>query len=409
MKHFTILLLCLIAISMHSLSQGIAISNDNSDPDASAMLDVKSTEKGVLIPRMTSTQRTSIAGPANGLLVFDSDTESFWFFTAGEWTELIDRNHTTWKQNGADAYYENGKVGIGTPSPDEQLDVNASADSKALGVSVDNISKLMVHENGGTSVGSDELPPADGLLVKGNLRTYNKIISDEHLQIQCDGPGKLLQLIKGSNAWWLDGSGIYGYSTGNFIVESLLSSSKILMNANTFTMSSGNDILVESTGSGKSVTIKVGAKEIIVDDNNGITINTGGSDVNINSGGGNISMNSGNGNISLDAGTGNFDVAAGSFSVDALNSANMVSGGTAGISSSLGMTFQNTTGTLQLNSQAITGTSGTTLSLSAPLIKLNANGSGFPVARLGSQVIVNTATGIGSITSGTSSSVLIGN
>jgi hypothetical protein len=61
-------------------------------PASSAILDIKSTNKGVLIPRVTTAQRTAITSPAKGLLVFDSNTESFWFFTSGGWTELVSGN-----------------------------------------------------------------------------------------------------------------------------------------------------------------------------------------------------------------------------------------------------------------------------------------------------------------------------
>lgn len=59
------------------------------DPDASSMLDIQSTTKGVLIPRMTTAQRTpGISSPANGLLVFDTTTKSFWFYNVNVWKEL---------------------------------------------------------------------------------------------------------------------------------------------------------------------------------------------------------------------------------------------------------------------------------------------------------------------------------
>lgn len=66
----------------------VAINTDNSNPDPSAMLDVKSIDKGILVPRMNTAQRTLISNPANGLLVFDSQTESFWFYSSGAWSEL---------------------------------------------------------------------------------------------------------------------------------------------------------------------------------------------------------------------------------------------------------------------------------------------------------------------------------
>jgi trimeric autotransporter adhesin len=57
-------------------------------PDASAVLDVKSTTKGMLIPRMTTAQRTTITTPATGLQVFDTDTKSFWFYNGIAWSQL---------------------------------------------------------------------------------------------------------------------------------------------------------------------------------------------------------------------------------------------------------------------------------------------------------------------------------
>lgn len=54
----------LLASSLFA-QNGVAINGDNSSPDASAMLDIKSTEKGILIPRMTTAQRTAIASLAH--------------------------------------------------------------------------------------------------------------------------------------------------------------------------------------------------------------------------------------------------------------------------------------------------------------------------------------------------------
>ncbi len=68
---------------MNAQSVGI-----NTTPDNSAVLDVVSTSKGMLIPRMNSTQRTSIASPATGLLVFDTQTQTFFYRHSTGWQEL---------------------------------------------------------------------------------------------------------------------------------------------------------------------------------------------------------------------------------------------------------------------------------------------------------------------------------
>ena len=65
----------------------IAINTNGSSPDASAMLDITSTDRGILIPRMISTDRENISNPSKGLMVFDLTTNSFWFYNT-VWTEV---------------------------------------------------------------------------------------------------------------------------------------------------------------------------------------------------------------------------------------------------------------------------------------------------------------------------------
>ncbi len=101
MKKYILLLLCIILLQTQLKAQ-IGISATNSPPNASAMLDVSSTTKGLLPPRMTSVQRGNIPTPANGLLVFDTDTQSYWFRQSGAWTELPKGGSTNnyWQLNG---------------------------------------------------------------------------------------------------------------------------------------------------------------------------------------------------------------------------------------------------------------------------------------------------------------------
>ena len=77
------------AFAMQVQAQNVGINADNSTPHASAMLDVKSTDKGVLIPRMTAAQRALIAAPATGLLVYQTDgTDGFYFYNGTAWVSL---------------------------------------------------------------------------------------------------------------------------------------------------------------------------------------------------------------------------------------------------------------------------------------------------------------------------------
>ena len=66
-------------------AQNVAINNDGSNADSSSILDIKSSSKGLLIPRMLTAQRNAIATPALGLMVYDTDTKSVWSFNGTGW------------------------------------------------------------------------------------------------------------------------------------------------------------------------------------------------------------------------------------------------------------------------------------------------------------------------------------
>ena len=80
--------LALTLFSTINLLAQVGINTDNSDPDASAMLDIKSTTKGILIPRMNMAQRAGIANPVKGLLVFVTNDDSFYYYDGSDW-ELL--------------------------------------------------------------------------------------------------------------------------------------------------------------------------------------------------------------------------------------------------------------------------------------------------------------------------------
>ncbi|MFZ4523433.1 MAG: DUF1566 domain-containing protein [Bacteroidales bacterium] len=64
----------------------VSINSDATNPDNSAMLDIKSTESGLLIPRMTETQRNSISSPAVGLMIYQMDgTSGFYYYNGSAW------------------------------------------------------------------------------------------------------------------------------------------------------------------------------------------------------------------------------------------------------------------------------------------------------------------------------------
>jgi hypothetical protein len=81
MKKLT-LLVAVIATSFTTFAQ---VGIGTTTPHASAALDVTSTTSGFLPPRMTQAQRNAITSPAAGLTVYDTTTNSNWFFNGTIW------------------------------------------------------------------------------------------------------------------------------------------------------------------------------------------------------------------------------------------------------------------------------------------------------------------------------------
>ncbi len=140
MKFFFIV----IVVFVHTVKL-VAQSNigiGTTTPHTSALLDLQSTSKGLLIPRMTTSQRNSIGTIAKGLVVYDSTIKTFMFHDGTAWQEVINPNNNLWKKTGNNIHNQNSiNVGIGIDTPLYQLHVvnNNSADGGWVeGVMIEN-------------------------------------------------------------------------------------------------------------------------------------------------------------------------------------------------------------------------------------------------------------------------------
>ena len=96
-----------LVVQVGSAQTGIGTTT----PDASAKLDISSTSKGMLAPRMTAAQKTAIALPATGLLVYQTDAPTGFYVNTGTTASPIWlRISNDWSKSGNDISYTGGNV-----------------------------------------------------------------------------------------------------------------------------------------------------------------------------------------------------------------------------------------------------------------------------------------------------------
>ncbi len=201
-------------------------------PDASALLDLTSVSRGLLVPRMTQTQRNAISTPATGLLVFCTDSVSssypstFYYYTGSAWVPFLG----------------SGWLLTGNSGTTASTNFLGTKDSQDFVVRTNNTERLRVYAAGNVGLinsnnTAEELrfyePSSSGTnytgfkagVQAGNV-TYTLPISDgTSSQVLCtDGFGNLEWKSFGTSGGggvdtlWRRGSGLYaleGVGTGN--------------------------------------------------------------------------------------------------------------------------------------------------------------------------------------------------
>lgn len=111
-KH--VLAVLFVAFSCASYAQDNNVGIGTITPEPTSILDISSDDRGVLVPRLNTLQRLAIPAPAQGLLVYDTDLDCFFFFSAAS---------TSWENlcSGGGSMGPTGPTGpqglIGTPGP----------------------------------------------------------------------------------------------------------------------------------------------------------------------------------------------------------------------------------------------------------------------------------------------------
>lgn len=147
-------------------AQSLAINTDGSPADISAMLDIKSSNKGLLIPRVTKAEKNAIATPASGLLIYQTgpDSTGFHYYNGANW-QFIGSSASGWSLTGNSGNTSSNFLG--------------TLDAQPLRFRVNNTTAGYIATNGNVALGLNAAPAGSG--------TGNSAIGQNALTLNAGG------------------------------------------------------------------------------------------------------------------------------------------------------------------------------------------------------------------------------
>jgi hypothetical protein len=173
MRHYFLAIACSTTIVFAQAQ--VAVTTDGSAPHASAMLDIKSTNRGFLMPRVAN--RADVASPATGLQVYETASNAVWVFNGSAWVQLGSGGGTSqWLANGTHIYNGNtGNVGIGINAPTAKLHLAGLMKIDGGQIDIDNNFAQVRLINAGSPKGYFSLSGSSGDIQIGTNVLYNDI------------------------------------------------------------------------------------------------------------------------------------------------------------------------------------------------------------------------------------------
>ncbi len=212
---FTIII---VGITATILPAQVAINIDGSNPDISAMLEIKSSDKGLLIPRLTTVNRNALATIAvAGLMVYDIDLNKFFFFNGAIWEEGSAGD--LWTKGGSYTYLTNTSdyVGVGTSTPARKLEVSGGSiplrlSSTTVGARLEFLSASTIDWAVGTY--------GDALRFLSSTNEFGSIIDQYYIDVAAFRPwSNNSKTLGSSSARWSDIYGVDADLSGNLDVD----------------------------------------------------------------------------------------------------------------------------------------------------------------------------------------------
>jgi hypothetical protein len=190
-KHLLTLVFLLILIGTYAQNVGIGTTT----PNASALLDLNSTTRGLLLPRLNNTQMFGIQNPASGLVVFNTNYNELYHYNGSSWRSIINSSYWIRPLANRDLMGNSSdSVGIGVLIPTRRLDVNGTARVRGTLTADGTIDAT-------TLIASNNLV-AGTALVNGSLQTNGELVINDAsaiLQLKVSGENKGFMQLNGND------------------------------------------------------------------------------------------------------------------------------------------------------------------------------------------------------------------
>jgi hypothetical protein len=324
-----LVLLCIFTtfLWLASSAQGFAIGTNT--PDASAIMELESTDKGILIPRLTVSERNAIAGlgaAQEGLLIFNATSNQFNFWDGAAWVIIPGVAAPSWLHSGNSGTVD-GTDFIGTIDDvpfnirvfDEKAGRINSTGQTFYGYQSGNANTAASNTGIGFQVLLNNID-GDFNLALGNQSLYNNASGSNNIGI---GYQALYTITANGDNLALGNQALYSNTTGRFNI----SIGNNALRANTTALGNiaiGHNALLSNTVGGQNIAIGRGALSGSISPSNNIAI--GNNALSTTSGGFNTAV----GNSALVAnttGTGNLAFGTSTLQSNTSGSSNVGMGG----------------------------------------------------------------------------------